>query len=269
MTNNWTQKLIEYCQSYNIPIEYLADTLYEPKVVPMIRGKAFEYSVINRLQAVLPSNEWIISKATAGEEAFYHDTDVRVFHKRTGRIVRLECKLSKKEGYRLFSDGHSEIRVKCMRSRTLGDAKVKELAPKLGIDEKALAEHRDQYVASDFDIVVTSIGNAFYRTDSKTHFYVWKPKRNEQEFLIKLGASDPNSLKDFAFNTILIAKTKDLIASTSTGVICTRKQCSNKTDCGFIPNYPIIRFEPDITQPSNPWGGIEQAQAILKSLVLA
>jgi len=269
MTSNWTQKIIEYCQEYSIPIEYLSDTLYEPKVVPMIRGKAFEYSVIKRLQAVLPPNEWIVSKATAGEEAFYHDTDVRVFHKRTGRTVRLECKLSKKEGYHLYSDGHSEIKVKCMRSRTLGDTKVKELAPKLGIDEKALAAHRDQYVAADFDIVVTSIGNAFYRTDSKTHLYVWKPKKTEQEFLIKLGAPDLDSQKDFAFNTVLIAKTKDLIANASTGVICTRKQCSNKTGCGFIPNYPIIRFEPMLTQPSNPWVAIEQAQAVLKSLVLA
>src|SRR4030042_7044713 len=98
MTDSWTDKIIEYCQEYSIPIEYLADTLYEPKVVPMIRGKAFEFSVIKQLQAILPTNEWIVSKATAGEEASYHDTDVRVFHKRTGKIVRLECKLSKKEG---------------------------------------------------------------------------------------------------------------------------------------------------------------------------
>ncbi len=269
MTDSWSDRIIEYCQEYSIPIEYLADTLYEPKVVPMIRGKAFEYSVIMKLQAILPSNEWIVSKATAGEEAFYHDTDVRVFHKRTGRILRLECKLSKKEGYRIFADGHAEIKVKCMRSRTLGDAKVKELAPKLGVDEKALGAHRDQYVAADFDIVVTSIGNAFYRTDSKSHLYVWKPKKAEHEFLVKLGATDPDSQKDFAFNTIFMAKTKDLIASSSTGVICTRKQCSNKTNCCFIPNYPIIRFEPTSIQPSNPWVHIDQAQTLFKSIVLA
>jgi len=269
MTTNWTDEVIEYCQEYSIPIEYLADTLYEPKVVPMIRGKAFEYSVIKRLQAILPSNEWIVSKATAGEEAFYHDTDVRVFHKRTGRTLRLECKLSKKEGYHLFPDGHSEIKVKCMRSRTLGDAKVKELAPKLGVDEKALGAHRDQYVAADFDIVVTSIGNAFYRTDSKSHLYVWKPKNTGQEFLVKLGATVPDSQKDFAFNTMLIAKTRDLIASSSTGVTCTRKQCSNKANCGFIPNYPIIRFEPTSIQPSNPWVSIDHAQTVFKSIVLA
>jgi hypothetical protein len=269
MTASWTDKIIEYCQKYNIPIEYLADTLYEPKVVPMIRGKAFEYSVIQKLQAILPANEWIVNKVTAGEEAFYHDTDVRVFHKRTGKTIRLECKLSKKEGYRRFPDGHSEIRVKCMRSRTLGDAKVKELAPKLGIETKALAAHRDQYVAADFDVVVTSIGNAFYRTDSISYLYVWKPKKVEQEFLAKLGSTAPDSQKDFAFNSMFIAKTKDLIVSSSTGVVCTKKACSNKSNCGFIPNYPIIKFEATSIQPSNPWVSIEQSQTFFKSIVLA
>jgi hypothetical protein len=269
MTASWTDKIIGYCREYSIPVEYLADTLYEPKVVPMIRGKAFEYSVIKKLQEILPSNEWIISKATAGEEAFYHDTDVRVFHKRTGRTIRLECKLSKKQGYHLFTDGHSEIRVKCMRSRTLGDAKVKELAPKLGIDKKALGAHRDQYVAADFDIVVTSIGNAFYRTDSKSHLYIWKPTEIEKDFLVKLGATESDTQKDFAFNAMFIAKTKDLIASSSTGVTCTKKKCSNKANCGFIPNYPVIRFDPKSVQPLKPWLSIEQAQAVFKSIILA
>ena len=41
------------------------------------------------------------------------------------KVLRVECKLAKKGGYRLFPDGHSEIRVKCMRSRTLGPKKLK------------------------------------------------------------------------------------------------------------------------------------------------
>src|SRR3989304_9577161 len=116
MTQSWQQKIKTYCLKYNIPIVYLAETLYEPKVVPMIRGKAFEYSVMTILSEVLPQNEWNVSKATPIKELAYHDTDVRVFHKRTGKSIRIECKLAKKEGYRIFKDGHSEIRVKCMRS---------------------------------------------------------------------------------------------------------------------------------------------------------
>ncbi len=168
MSNDWQRKVKEYCEKYNIPIVYLAETLYEPKVLPMIRGKAFEFNVMMALQEILPKNEWKVSKATMSEEISFHDTDIRVFHKRTGEIVRVECKLAKKEGYRLCADGHSEIRVKCMRSRTLGVAKVKELAPKLGVDEQVLLIHNDQYLAADFDVVVTSIGNTFYRTDRNT-----------------------------------------------------------------------------------------------------
>lgn len=268
MSPSWIDRVIEYCEEYSVPLEYLADTLYEPKVVPMIRGKAFEYSVMTRLQTILPTNEWKVSKATAGDEAYYHDTDVRIFHKRTGRTIRLECKLAKKEGYRRFPDGHSDIKVKCMRSRTLGDAKVKELAPKLGVEEAALGAHRDQYVAADFDIVVTSIGNAFYRTDGVSHMYVWRPTRREEEFLASLGYSAPGSQKAFAFDLMFMAKTKDLVASPTTGVTCSRKACSNPTDCGFIPNYPIVRFEAYAREPSDPWISIEKSHAFFKSIVL-
>jgi len=52
---SWVEEVQAYCAEYNIPIGYLADTLYEPKVVPMIRGKAFEFSVMQALQNVLPS----------------------------------------------------------------------------------------------------------------------------------------------------------------------------------------------------------------------
>lgn len=120
MSKNWQSELKDYCDKYNIPIEFLAETLFEPKVVPMIRGKAFEYSVMTVLEKIFPQNEWKISKAVSSDEASFHDTDIKILHKRTGRIFRLECKLAKKEGYRRFPDGHGEIRIKCMRSRTLG-----------------------------------------------------------------------------------------------------------------------------------------------------
>ena len=59
---NWVEKVQKYCADYNIPIEYLADTLYEPKVVPMIRGKAFEFSVVLVLQQILSPPNWDVVK---------------------------------------------------------------------------------------------------------------------------------------------------------------------------------------------------------------
>ncbi len=269
MSTDWQQKVEEFCQKYNIPILYLAETLYEPKVVPMIRGKGFEYHVMMALEGLLPKNEWKVSKAIIHEEAGFHDTDIRVLHKRTGRTLRIECKLAKKEGYRLYPDGHSEIRVKCMRSRTLGQAKVKELAPKLGVAEKVLSIHNDQYLSADFDVVITSIGNAFYRTDMKTGMFEWRPRKVEEEFLQKLGAEAKESLKDFAFCRIYVAKTRDLAATPDTGVICTRGMCKSKTSCGFVPNYPIIRFDARTAKPVNGWVSIEECASVFKSLVLS
>lgn len=267
MVDAWQDKLKQYCEKYHIPILFLADVLYEPKVLPMIRGKAFEYSVMAKLQEILPTNEWKVSKATPAEELSFHDTDIRVFHKRTGKTLRIECKLTKKQGYHLYPDGHSEIRVKCMRSRTLGAVKVKELAPKLGVDEKVLSIHNDQYLAADFDIVVTSIANAFYRTEKG--LYEWKPTEAEKQFLTKLGPEGKESLEDFAFRTIYIARTANLAAKSGTGVHCTRAKCKNKGNCGFIPNYPIIRFDAKTNKPTNKWVPIEDSPVFFKNFIIS
>ncbi len=266
MSQNWEEKVREYCEKYNIPVLYLAETLYEPKVVPMIRGKAFEFSVMMALQEVLPKDEWQVDKPMMNAQIGLHDIDVRVLYKPTNKIVRVECKLAKKGGYRLFTDGHSEIRIKCMRSRTLGSAKVKELAPKFGITEKVLMVHNDQYLPADFDIVISSIGNAFYTTDKKTGLFEWKPPRKGEEFLQKIGASQKESFKDFAFRTLFVAKTSDLQIGNN-GVVCTRAKCKNKKACGFIPNYPVISFDKKTNQPKSAWAPIEKSLSLFKDFV--
>ena len=266
MSKHWEEKVKEYCEKYNIPLLYLAETLYEPKVVPMIRGKAFEFSVMMALQEILPEDKWQVDKPMMNAQIGFHDIDVRVLHKPTGKIVRVECKLAKKGGYRLFTDGHSEIRVKCMRSRTLGPAKVKELAPKFGISEKVLAIHNDQYLSADFDIVISSIGNAFYTTDKKTGYFEWSPSQEGEKFLQKIGASPKKSFQDFAFSTLYVAKTSDLKISNN-GVICTRAQCKNKKGCGFIPNYPIIDFDKKINQPTNNWVSIKESLSLFEDFI--
>ena len=257
--NNWKDKIEQYCIKYNIPTTYIAETMYEPKVIPMIRGKAFEFSVMLVLQEILDKDKWEISKPTMNAQLGFHDIDVRALYRPTNKVVRIECKLSKKEGYRLFADGHSEIRVKCMRSRTLGKAKVKELAPKLGISEKTLSIHNDQYLPADFDVVITSIGNAFYGTNEKTGLFEWEPTDDGKVFLQKLCGSAGVGLKDFAFNQLFMAYTQDLAIGHSSGVVCTRGKCSNKKNCGFVPNYPVINFNSATNRPTNGWIPIEEA----------
>lgn len=266
MPKSWEGKVKNYCEKYNIPVLYLAETLYEPKVVPMIRGKAFEFSVMMVLQRVLPKDKWQVDKPMMNAQIGFHDIDVRVLHKPTGKIIRVECKLSKKGGFRLFKDGHSEVRVKCMRSRTLGTAKVKELAPKFGIPEKALAIHNDQYLPADFDIVISSIGNAFYTTDKKTGYFEWNPSQEGEDFLRKIGGSVKNNFQDFAFRSLYVAKTSDLKIGNN-GVICTRAQCRNKKACGFIPNYPVIDFDKKTNRPINGWISVEKSLSFFEDFI--
>lgn len=266
MNKNWEEKVKEYCEKYNIPLFYLAETLYEPKVVPMIRGKAFEFSVMMALQKILPSFEWAVDKPMMNAQIGFHDVDVRVLHKPTNKVVRVECKLAKKGGFRFFPDGHSEVRVKCMRSRTLGLAKVKEIAPKLGVSEKILSIHNDQYLPADFDVVITSIGNAFYDTDEKTNFFEWNPTESGKAFLKKLGVLPSDNLRDFAFNTMFVVKAEDLTVGHNK-IKCTRAKCKNKKSCGFIPNYPIINFDKKNCQPSNGWLPLKDSISIFKQFV--
>lgn len=151
----WIRQIIKYCKDYNIPPEYLHETLSEPKVIPMIRGKAFEFSAMLALKSILKDNDnWSVDKIPMNAQSGEHDIDLQVTHLPSGKIIRIECKLAKKEGYRKKTDGHHEISVKCMRSRTLGEAKVKELAPKLGVSESVLTIHNDQYLPSDFDFII-------------------------------------------------------------------------------------------------------------------
>lgn len=267
VSEKWIQKVREYCEKYNIPLYYLADTLYEPKVVPMIRGKAFEFFVMIALQKILPQSDWEIKKVPMNAQLGSHDVDVKVIHRKTNRIIRVECKLTKKGSYRIFADGHSEIRVKCMRSRTLGTAKVNELAPKLGIDKKSLTIHNDQYLPSDFDVIITTIGNAFYRTDKKTGMFEWSPTEQEQKFLVKLFNESYENLRDSSFAKMFIAKTTDITIAKTSGVICTRKKCKNKYNCGFIPNYPIIYFKPNNLTTSNGWRHLNDSLSVFNSFL--
>lgn len=266
MDDKWKLKVVEFCQEYNIPLDYLADTLYDPKVTPMIRGKAFEYSAMLALKAVLPSDVWEVSKPFLNPQLGSHDMDIKILHKPTNKTIKLECKLTAKESFRLYSDGHVELRVKCMRSRTLGPQKVKELAPKLGVPEEVLAIHNDQYLPGDFDVVITSIGNGFYRTNPTTKVFEWKASEEELKFLEHLNVEKSSNLKDFAFDKLYLAKSTDLVTSRN-GVTCTRKKCSNKENCQFIPNYPKIIFDPSTFEPINGWVKIGAAEGLFTQLL--
>jgi hypothetical protein len=267
----WQKKVEDYCKQYDIPIEYLANTLYEPKVVPMIRGKAFEFSVMLALQGILDERTWAVSKTPMNAQQGAHDVDVNVKHIPSDREISVECKLAGKGRFRPQADGSSEIAVKCMRSRTLGEAMVMQLAPRFGVTEAQLRVHNDQYMPGDFDIVVTSIGNAFYETDPATGVFVWEPTTEGVSFLeklrVKYGIPPEMPMKDFAFSQMYIAKASDLVISNGNGVGCTRRLCTDKQNCGFIPNYPIIKFDATTLEPKAPWYYLSDAVRVVENFI--
>lgn len=264
---NWKEKIEEYCYRYNIPLEYLSDTLYEPKVVPMIRGKAFEFNVMLSLLDVLPKKNWEVEKIPMNAQQGSHDIDVVARHTKTKKEISIECKLAGKGSFRVDQKGDCTIKVKCMRSRTLGAGMVKLLAPKFKISEKQLMVHNDQYLPGDFDVVITSIGNAFYETN-KDGFFDWEPSDEGVVFLENLkDEADTSALKDFAFNRMYVAPAHTLSIKGNNGIKCTRRKCSKKTGCGFIPNYPIIKFKKGQKVPMSPWVPIENSQSLFESLL--
>ena len=65
-----------------------------------------------------------------------------------------------------------------------------------------------------------------------------------------------------------VARASDLIISETNEVLCTRKKCSNNQNCGFIPNYPLLKFNHDnLTNPSNRWVHISNIENLLLNFI--
>lgn len=263
-----------YCRELNIETNDLYNVLTDPKVAPMIRGKAFEFSVSLRLSRILPEDEWTVSKPILNAQTGSHDVDVKVLHNQTERVISVECKLASKGGFKI-SKGQYVVPVKCMRSRTTKTpSKVKAGAKALGVTREAFLAHSDQYRASHFDIVATSLANAFYETDRETMTYVFQPSDSGEEFLRKLKPPPEVDLQTFVYNNVYVARSVDLAVSRESGVVCIKRACKHKNDCGFIPNYPLISFgqvrdeELDtVLIPTNRWVDIDDSLPLFKSFI--
>lgn len=233
----------------------------------MIRGKAFEFSAKNILQTYLASNKWLVEKINQNAQTGSHDIDVKVTNILTTNKLSIECKLAGKGSFKVDSTTNNFlIKVKCMRSRTLGTARVAQLAPSMGVTTAQLSVHNDQYRKTDFDIVLTNIANAFYETDSDGNYF-WSPTVEGIAFLKNLtGCTTDAELQEAVFNTLYFAKTSDIIITPSNNITCTRRLCTNKTDCQFIPNYPIIIFDKTTFKPTNNWYPVSDADRIFTPL---
>lgn len=297
----WISDIREYCRVLNISTEDLYKIVTDLKVAPMIRGKAFEFSMYSKLRQILPSNEWTVSKPIMNAQTGIHDIDVMVKHNLTGKIISVECKLAGKGKFRvakktqagIAKKGDYLIGVKCMRSRTTKTPeKAESMAKKLGVSKEAFLIHSDQYRVSSFDVVATSIGNAFYETledDDGNLMYKFQPTDEGKQFIKKLkpplnteaalqesvdDLDTETALQEFVYNKVYLASSLDITVSNESGVVCGKHKCLDKYNCGFIPNYPVINFgninelSPIvIPSPKNHWVEIEKAQLFFEKIV--
>jgi hypothetical protein len=191
----WQEALVRYCKDFNIPIDYLSDILRDSKVNPMIRGKGFEFSTLQAFQRILKPDVWEVSKPNMNAQAMQHDVDILVKHIGSGKTISVECKLSKKDSFRVSKTGEVSAAVKCMRSRTLGQEIIAERAPLMGVTVQQLNAHKDNYLNTDFDVVASSFGNAFYTTDKENGEYIWSLDTSHQAIVEKILQNKKSDLK--------------------------------------------------------------------------
>lgn len=165
----------EYCKKYFIPEEYLWEILDDSKVVPMIRGKATEYSAYLFLDTHLDKHKFSVEKLNLNAQPGAYDEDVSITHRSTGIRMKVEVKNACRGD---FSDGKRtkvlkgipHFKVKCHRSRSNM--------------EKAETTN-DRYVLGDFDLLVSNPLNSIYEGATYTSDFKFIDKK-----LIKI-------LKDF------------------------------------------------------------------------
>jgi len=244
------------------------------KVIPMLRGKGFEYTVTDLLKSLLDSSKWDISNPNINAQSEVHDVDVYVTRKKDNKNVRIECKLSDKDSFRLYGDS-PKFQVKCMRSRTVSDNEMAtRMARRYGVSRETVLAHPDNYRDIDFDFVITSMGNAFWTTDD-TGRYIFKASNEQIKTLVVLFPkifNEKDSIDEFkkkTFNFMIFAKSKSITATRENNVVCRRKRCITQgtfNTCGFIPNYPAVNLK-ELSEGRSVWRQLADIERALNELL--
>ena len=243
MDNQHISQLRDYCENHGIDFESLIKIINEPKVVPMIRGIGFEYVVEKDLNDKFKnSKKYQVRKPNINAQLGKPDIDVEIFDLEKNKSLRMECKLAKNNSFKrkgkLSKNPHCQIKV--MRSRTLGEKNIQVVAKHEDIDPQLLREHKDSYSYQHFDFVITNLRNAFYRTIEDS--FVFAPTEEEEVFLKEfLNTNNLSNVNKLLIENHFFIESKKLIAKDNE-ILCRKKQCSDRENCIFIPNYPIFEL---------------------------
>ena len=70
--------IMRFCVEYSINPEFLVEILRDPKVIPMIRGKAFEFLVKDKLEQILQKSLYSISNPFLNPQSGTDKADVKI-----------------------------------------------------------------------------------------------------------------------------------------------------------------------------------------------
>lgn len=227
-------KILEYCNKFDIPLEYLLEILEDQKVTPMIRGKAMEYNAFLLLDTQLPKNIWSVQKLNLNAQSGTYDEDVTITHRRTGIILKAESKsavrgsISDGKRARLIKEPH--FKVKCHRSRS---------------NIKLAGSSNDRYSVECFDLIITNPLNAIYQGNTIGE---------------ELETIDSENIKEILMEYYNVKNNTELIKACSTDWrFCIPEDIAK---AGFIPRTPYVKLYGD----SN-WRPIDELEGKLSNVV--
>jgi len=218
-----------YCRKYGVPSEYLIRIIDDPKVVPMIRGKAVEFNVYLFLKSKLPAQAWKVEKIDMNAQPGHPDLDVLVTHLPSKTRLTVECKSAVRNSFRVSSpkSNRPHFQVKCHRSRSFIDK-----------------ETNDRYLVGDFDVVVTNPSNAFILKGTEEDFAVTHDRDKLKVLSSFYGSSNSEDILIKSYSDWLFASAPDIAIK------------------GVIPRTPYVQFEKD---PN--WKRVDDAENVLLKAV--
>ncbi|MBR6918641.1 MAG: hypothetical protein IKN38_10715 [Clostridia bacterium] len=199
-TQELGEALVNYCDTFKVPKEYIMDILIDQKVVPMIRGKATEYDVFLLLQRVLNQHEWSVAKLNLNAQNGMHDEDVTVTHQRTGIIIKVECKNATRGSFKFSNRAkikEPHCTIKCHKSRS---------------DLSKADTTNDRYLLGDFDVVISNLSNAVIAGSTYSeHFELIGDEAAKQKLAEYYGTEVSfQPIFDSAYNDWRFAMSKDI-----------------------------------------------------------
>lgn len=212
-----TEKLIEYCKKFSVPLEFLFEILEDQKVTPMIRGKAMEYNAFLLLDKLLPKNAWSVQKLNLNAQPGTHDEDISITHRRTGIILKVESKSavrnSIRDGRRSRKCNTPHFKVKSHRSRS---------------NISLAGTSNDRYSVDTFDVLITNTLNAIFQGNTVGEY---------------LEVVHNLELRKMLYDFYKVKNDEDLISACENDW----RFCipSDIAEAGFIPRTPYVKLKND------------------------